>query len=154
MAQTNDGAVIAERIISLLETNRVALGLKAIHYGDLSIIGTVPAVCVEPARTLTEYNETGLKVLNSFDVGVIVYHTGRGGVEGSQRDADIVTREIRDVLNSDARPALQGGTTFAGLLMDGLVSQIEYGYRILLDESMRANRIIFTGRSKTELVLT
>lgn len=153
MPQTNDGSVVTDYAIDLLELKKGIIGLRDIHYGDLRIIGSVPTICVEPARTLTEYSETGLQVTNQFDIGFIIYHTGTTGVEGTQRKADDITTKVRDELNKDARPVLQGGTQFGGLLMDGLVTSIEYGYRILADEAMRANRIIFTGKTRTDLVI-
>ncbi len=154
MAETNDGGVITEYIIDLLKENIATLQFKALHYGDLRILGAVPAICVEPAQATFTYNQTGTQTLNEFTVSVIIYHTGRTGVEGSQRHADTTTQKVKDVINKDIRSELNGGTRFDGLLTSGLVSRIEYDYRVLADEAMRANRIIFEGESTTTLVIT
>lgn len=150
MAETNKPSVVTQYGIDLITRKQSALGLNAIHYGDVRIVAAVPACCVEPARSREEYGGLNM-VENEFILSFIIYHTGTQGVEGVQKRCDEVTEAIRSLINQDALPP-PTGTLWGGLLYEGRASETEYGYRVLTDATMRANRMVFRGRSKTLLL--
>lgn len=152
MPPTRKPSVVTDYGYNLLVQNKRQLGLNAVHYGDLEIIGAVPAVCIEPARLRREYEGGPFQIKSEFTIALIVYFTGTQGVEGNQRKADQVTEDVISLLDKEALPVQDGGTRWGDLLYEGMVMAAEYDYRLLSDKTMRANRIIFVGHSKTGLL--
>lgn len=152
MPPTYKPSEITTYIENLLITNATSLGLQAVHYGDQRIIAAVPAVCIEPAKTKREVAGIPYQTDNTIELTLIVYHTSLQGVELVQKAADEVTEAIEDLINADALGDVYGGTLLGGQVHHAHFTSTEYGYRVLADEMMRANRMVLTCRSKTKLV--
>jgi hypothetical protein len=152
MPQTYKPSLVTQHYVDLLIQNQRQLGLNAVYYGDLKIIGAVPCVCIEPARMQRSWQGFPAQTENRMALRFIVYNTGNQGVEAVQAVCDNVTEQIIDLVNLDAQPLVQGGTSAGGLIISGLVTETVYGYRTLLDETMRANSVIFEVLSKTSIV--
>lgn len=150
---TRYGRKIALGILELIENNKVALRVAQVHYGDQELIPEVPAVCVEPAQTSKVWEGTSFMTLNTFQVAIILYHTGgEEGIRGTQKFADEVSDDIADFINLKSLPAMWGGDLLGGLITSGMVIAHEYGYQVRSDKRMRANRMVWEGQSKTRLI--
>ncbi|MEQ1675079.1 MAG: hypothetical protein ABL876_00180 [Chitinophagaceae bacterium] len=137
-------------------------GIKQIMYGDTNIVGAAPIVCILPAVVGREFASSSAGTRNSFEVNLLVYSTSlREGMETVQRNLDILTEDIGDyfsvkasglALSTTLRGVEVTGDLLGGLITQGLSSRTEYDFKVLGDERMRMNRIIFTAMSRTGLV--
>ncbi len=146
-------ADITNRIEWILEQNVGELGLKYIAYGIHDTIPKSPAAIIEPGRKLREWRKTGSHTNNAFEVAIFHWFTGLGSESELQKALDPKTELIEKLIDTDALPTNDGGTRFNGLLIEGLCTEVQYGYRRTDDGRMRVNRIIFTGRSSTRVVV-
>lgn len=158
MAQTYKGTKISIFIKDLIEANRSTLtrgGVNAVFYGDQRIIVGGKTVCVEPSRKIRSVRTTGHGFENTFETSIIIYSSGDQGVEQVQLVADELMEAVEDLVNLHASPASLGigGTQFGGLIGQGWCEATEHSYRVPSSQTTRANRIIFTSKSRTSLYL-
>lgn len=154
MAPTAKPSVLSEYLISLVNTNKTALGVRRVYYCDQEYIPEQPSVCVEPARVVRELSGAPFRTNNEFAISVLVYGADVQGVEDAQRATDLVGESIVEVINAQGLPATQGGTSFGGLVIYGYVQQSDYGYVVKKDKLLRANRLMVYALSKTNLLET
>lgn len=152
MPMSAKGSLLTERLISLLTDNAAELGLEAIYYGDQEYVPKVPAACVEPAQVSRQLQEVTLRTDNTFTISVILYYADIQGTQDAQRGADMFAEKIIDVINTDGITERWGGTQFGGLVLYGYVSDTEYGYIVKQNKLLRANRLLVTGKSLTNLL--
>ena len=156
MVATHKGTVLSLGIIALLNVpaNQTTVGgVNAVFYGDQKIITDTRLIAVEPSQKIRERRGTGLHMETKFETEIIVYVSGDGGVQSVQQEADEFTEAIEDLLNLNASNAGAGlgGDQLGGLITDGFVSSIDHGYRVPASQITRANRMIFSSRSRGPL---
>jgi hypothetical protein len=128
------------------------LGFKDVTYGDRQTFTKVPHLCIEPAVSTHEYEGVPIQQRNTINIAFLIYHTGLHSVDGIQQEADELAKNLADFINLHSTGIPHGGDLLGGLIAIGHVSSREYGYRVLQDRKMRANRLVWTGISKTRLV--
>jgi len=89
---------------------------------------------------------------NSIAIPIMLYHTGKDGVETIQEELDNLTEDLAEFLNFESLAELYGGNRLNGLVQNGVVATIDYGYTVLNDRLMRCNRAIWMGQSMTRVV--
>lgn len=150
---TYRGSVVARAIKDFLDAEKANLGVSQVFYGDQRRIPVVPAVCVEPALTERPITSTSYQTTNTFTIGIVVYHTSSEGIEVIQEQCDQVSEDVADAVNAEGiSSAFAGGTQFGGKIISGHVVRLEFGYRTLNDQLMRANRLVWEGITKTPLI--
>ena len=149
---TYKGAEVSKYIRRLLELHKVEFDIKALFYGDQDQIPASPTVCVEPAQTEREWSGAPYQTDNEIDIAILVYMTGLEDNTTIQEKCDKLTDDIADFINKEALSEMFDGNQLNGMLTSGHCRRHEYGYRMLGDKKMRANRLIFRGYSKTKLV--
>lgn len=144
--RTRRASVIAKALVDQYKTDMAGtntFGLNDVFYGDQVKIPKSPTLCIEPAQTVRIVNSTGCQTENDFALNVILYDSRLGDVEGIQFDLDTLAEDIMDDLNKVG--------TLGDLIVFGHALTIEYGYLIKSNRLMRADRIVFTAKTKTEL---
>lgn len=151
---TYKASLVTNAIKDYLELNKNTLGLEAVYYGDQTTFPLVPCVCVEPATTTRELEGANYVTNNTFTINILVYHSnGLEGTETTQEECDVFSEAVQDAVNKEGIHSLvAGGSQFGGLIIHGHVIRLEYGYRILSDRIMRCNRLVWQGRTKTNIV--
>lgn len=119
-------------------------GLAECYYGDQVKIPKTPTLCIDPAQTVRNVNSTGEASENDFSFNIILYSAGLGDVQGIQRDMDELAELIMDDLNSLG--------TLGDLIIFGYAVAIDFHYVVKNNRLMRANRIVWTAKTKTRLV--
>jgi hypothetical protein len=152
VAFTYRGSLVARALKDFLDLNKNSLGLNVVYYGDQTTIPTVPAACVEPALTTRDITGIPYQTDNNFTVNIIIYHTSLDGTENIQEECDNISELVQDAVNLESISSQYGGTQLSGLVVHGHSARLEYGYRMLANKLMRANRVIWTGFTKTKLV--
>jgi hypothetical protein len=153
MALTYRGSLVSTAIKDFVVSKQGTLGIRAVYYGDQRVFPTTPAVCVEPAITTRELSGIPYQTDNNFTVNVLVYHTSSNGTESIQEACDTLSELLQDELNKESIAVqFAGGTQFGGIIISGHTSRLEYGYKILGDQLMRCNRLVWSGFTKTRLV--
>lgn len=152
---THRGSTIAHYMVNLFEANKGLIGashgltLKSVRYGDEVTHANVPVLCIEPALVERELRGAPFQFSNTIATQLIVYHTGKDGVEQIQKQLDILCDDIAEFLNMQSVSQVYGGNQLDGLVTHGVVTRQENGYRVLNDRLMRCNRLIWTGFNVT-----
>jgi len=153
MAYTYRGSLVARAIKDFIDLNKDSLGVKQVFYGDQQTFAKYPSVCVEPAITTRELSGMPYQTDNLFTINILMYFASLQGTEMIQEVCDDLSESLADALNKESIDVqFAGGTRFGGIIISGHVSRSEYGYKMLGDKLVRANRLIWIGMTKTRLV--
>ena len=146
MAIADRLSTVADYINTLLNTNKVTLGLQDVFYGDQEKIPRTPAVAVETGVYTRELSGIGGKgrTDNKFTVYILVYNNRIRDEQLNRKDVLTLSEAIMDVLHSDV--------TMGGNVIHGHVTAIEPGYAIRQNVLMRMARITWEGLTKTIIV--
>ena len=156
MAPTNNGTTISLYIKQLIENKSVDYGIDKVYYGDQRILADGVVVCVEPSTKTSEPYSTGQRMEHNFQTSIIIYVSGGYGIENVQETADLLLESIEDLLNKDASSASLGlgGTQLGDNITSGWCTSSQNGYRVPTSQTTRANRLIFSSKSRTSLLGT
>lgn len=146
MPLTDKPSVIVQAHVDLLNTNKVALGLADVYYGDQAILPRTPSVCVEAGPLDQESNRVGgrLATENVFRIYHLIYVGKVQDVQDNYKKSLELAEAIRDLLHVD----LQLG----GLVVFGYVRTIEPGYVRKRDALLKVERILWQGMSQSRIV--
>lgn len=151
---TKNGSLISKFLKELIEEDSPRLDIDRVYLGDQRVLAHGTVVCVEPSRKTSAPYSTGQFMNHDFQTAIIVYKSGDQGIENVQFEADQLTEEIEDLINKSASAASLGlgGTQLGNNITNGWCTNIDHGYRVPTSQITRANRIIFTSRSRTSLL--
>jgi hypothetical protein len=142
-SRTKYASVVADGVRNYFTERMDDLGIAAVYYGDQMRVPQSPTLCIEPATINRLVNNTGCAAENEFALNVILYDARLGDVENIQYTLDQLVETVADEINE------------LGTLDDKVIFihalAIEYGYLIKSNRLLRANRIIVTAKTKTEL---
>lgn len=143
MANTDRLSVVSNYIYDLLTTNKTALGLQDVFFGDQQKVPRTPAVAVEPGVYTRELSGLGGKgrTDNNFTVYVLVYVSNIRDEQLNNKDVITLSEAIMDKLHLDV--------TMSGNVIHGRVTSIEPGYASRGGALMRFGRITWEGLTKT-----
>lgn len=143
MPQTSNRVTITQAVVDLLTTNKGALGVLDVWYGDEQLIPRVPAISVDGAPKTKEWYGTGNQTRNEFVLQITIYHGQLASMQVTQKACEELAEAVEDVLESDIR--------LGGLLTDSLVTASEPGFSRRGSVTMKATRLTWRGRSSTRL---
>lgn len=141
---------VAQHVKNLLAEN-TDLGFKAVFYGDQELIPKTPAAAVSPANITRDLRGVPFQIQTDFALFIIVYGGQLGDQQGNTLEIDRLTEATSLVIDRDGLPPQHGGTRFNDMIIHGNVLTIDYGYAIRSNKLVRANRITWTGLTKTGL---
>lgn len=143
MPLTNNIVPFAEFLDTLLETNKVALGLAAVFYGDQNRIPVTPTACVDPGEKRRELNGAPRRTSIVLTAYILIYHNPVKNVETIARESDAISEAVEAKIHESAQ--------MGGIVIDSLVTVVEYGYQNKNNTLYRVSRLTVEGRSQAQL---
>jgi hypothetical protein len=150
MPLTNKLAPIADYLETLLKANAASLGIAnltdgtpAVFYGDQNRIPVTPSACVDPGEKRRELNGAPRRTAMVITVYILVYHNRVTDIEVVAKQADALTENIETTVHTDA--------DMGGLVIDSLVTSIEFGYQTRGKTLYRVSRLTVEARSQAQL---
>jgi hypothetical protein len=143
MPLTNQLKPVADFLEALLETNKGALGLQDVFYGDQNRIPRTPTACVDPGEKRRQLNGAPRRTQLDIVIYILVYHNAVTNVEVLAKTNDKLSEDIENVIHLDAQ--------MGGLLIDSMVTNIEFGYASRGKTLYRVSRLTVEGRSQAQL---
>lgn len=147
MAHTDKDEVLALAIEALLITNKVALGLQDVLYGDHVNVPKSPTIIVMPlgkVRELEGVAAPGGRTKNKLMVGLEVLVSKVQDERSGRVETDALASVIEDFLHND--------TTVGGILIHGFVTQTQRGNATFSSGMFQSVRMSFEGTTKTYLL--
>lgn len=148
MALIDSYVSLAQIVETILNTNKVALGLQSIYFGDQERIPYTPCACVEPGgkeRRLTGMPRRTEVTLTCY---IIVYLYNLASPEDVREDADGKAEQIEAVLHADAQLR---DASLEPRVIDSMVTSVDSGYQPKRNSLYRASRLTFEARSQVLL---
>lgn len=146
MSHTDRTTVIATYIKNLINTNKVALGVDTVLYGDHNNIPggiTVTVMAGMKTRQLQGVANPGARTRNRMIVLVTVYCNKTGDEETLSLETDQVAEAVEHLLHQD--------TTLGDNVIHGFVETWDPGYRFKPGSMFRATQLTHISQSKLNL---
>lgn len=136
---------VAVYLQSLIEANQNALSIpnNGIYYGDQQRIPVTPCVCIETGDKSSQLNGAPRRVMTTMTNYILVYHSKVASVEDNRKNDDLFAEAVEDLVHADA--------SMGGLVIDSLVTSIEYGYQMRSNTLFRASRLTVEARQQEQL---
>jgi hypothetical protein len=140
---TDKTSVVAAAVHSLLEENKVALGLVDVWYGDQDKIPRQPAACVEAGSKGRTLNGAPRRTEVTMEVFVIIYHERVTDSEENQRKSELLSEAVESLLHQNQ--------DLDGLVIHSMVTSNEPGYVVRGGAQVKASRLTFQCTSQKML---
>lgn len=149
MALTSRSTVVAKAIETILNTNKVSLGLDEVYYGDHNNIPVGKAVSVTAGtkrRELSGVAGPGGRGMNEMDIVLFLYRSVVEDEATARLAVDTLAEDIEDILHAD--------TTLGGIIIHGYVNQWIPGVIHKPTSMFRVVQMNYFARSKTNITPT
>lgn len=146
MPHTDKTSVLAQAILTKINTNLVSLGLNAAYYGDQNNIPVAKAAVVMPGikrRVQEGVGGPGGRSRNYMEV-LIFIHNSTVGDEGTQR---LVTDQLAEAVEA----LLHADVTVGGIIIHGFVENMDPGITFINGSQFRTVQMTYTGQTKTQI---
>ena len=140
---SDDLYVMAKYIQSLIETNKAGLNISDVYYGDQEKIPRVPTACVDTGSKRRELSGAPRRTTVDMETYVLVYTGAVASQTANREQDDQIAEAVEDLIHQDA--------TMGGLVIDSLVSGIEFGYALRNNSLFRTARLTVTARDQVQL---
>lgn len=130
---TDSISTIGQYLFSMLDSNRVDLGLKGVWYGDQEKIPETPAACVEMGLKRRELNGTPRRTLVVIDAYIILYHERISDEQENQRQSELKAEQVENLIHQDPQ--------LGGLVVHSLITSSEPGYVQRGGAKVKASRL-------------
>jgi len=136
-------SVIVQYIVDKLEANKTSLGIVDVFYGDQHLIPNIPSVTVEGGDKQREYTQTGMQTTVSLPVYIYIYHSGIRDLQITKKACDELTEAIETLLHQDV--------DLGGLVINGLVTDVEPGFANRGKDIFVVHRLTWQGFAKVRI---
>lgn len=146
MPHTDKVTVLAQAIMAVLETNKAALGLDDVLYGDQQNIPKAKTAVVSAGtknRVLDGVAMPGGMSRNFMKVVITIYNSTVGAEEAQRLVVDQQAEAVEAKLHED--------TTVGGIIIHGYVESIEPGVTFRAGSMFKATQLTFIGQTKTRI---
>jgi hypothetical protein len=141
---TEKPTIITQKIKDILIAELVPVDLKAVYYGEQTLIPSYPAVVVESypmEREITGTHTFGV----TLRTGIIVFHGKLQPPEVTKKECEELIELITETLHADH--------TLDGLVVFGYINRVDPGVAIRggpegASEMYRASRVTWEGLSR------
>jgi len=134
---------VAKYLENLITTAKAGLNVSDVYYGDQEKIPRVPTVCVDTGSKRRELNGAPRRLMVDMELYVIVYTGAVASLSANREQDDLIAEAVETLIHLDA--------TMGGLVIDSLVSDIEYGYALRNNSLFRTARLTVTARDQVQL---
>jgi len=146
MPHTDRTTVLAQYMLGQINTNKVALGLNQVLYGEQNEIPpgiSAVVMCGRKDRKLDRVAFPGAGTMNSMVIMITIYNNTIGDEATKSLQTDQIAETVEHFLHQD--------TTMGGNIFHGFVDSWDPGFRYRSGSMWRATQLTFVGRSKTNL---
>jgi len=146
MPHTDKTTVLAQYILSQINTNKVVLGVDNVLYGEQNELPpgkTVVVMAGRKDRALQRVAFPGAGTRNRMTVLVTIYNNTVGDEGTKSLETDVLAETIEHFLHQD--------TEMGGNIIHGFVESWDPGFRYRSGSMFRATQLTFVGQSKTNL---
>lgn len=133
----------AAAVTSLLETNKIKLGLEDVWVGDQERLPRTPCAAVEPGPKTRTYNGVPRRFEVMLEAYILVYVERIQDTQQNVRQSLALAEEIEAVLHEDE--------TVGGLVISSYVSDSTPGYVNRSGTLLSVVRLTFQARSQRRL---
>lgn len=148
MALIWKSSVITQAIKDLLEEAHVPNDLKAVYYGDLSLIPTVPSCSVVSGIRNRNFNQTGLQYEIELTTYITIFHSLVADTQVLHKDLEELAELIEQTLNLARLLPDSGG---AQRIIHGRVSSVEPGFASRGTSLFMAHRLTHSAISRQQV---
>lgn len=148
MPLTDKASVVAVAVQALIESNKDALGLDQVYYGDQLNIPNAKCAAVRVGRKTRERAGVagpGGRMMNYMPIIINVYNSTVTDEASGRLVVDQIAEAIEDLLHQDI--------TLGGIILDGFVSEFDPDPVFRTGSMYRTVQLSFQARSKTNLTL-
>jgi hypothetical protein len=142
---------IAQRILTLLETNKTSFGeFATVFYGDQDKLPTTPTICIEAGvmeRSLASAQGPAGRTLNECTCYIIVYYAKVDSNQVTKLAGETTSEAVAAFLDTNPQLLLAG---IDPKVIHGFVRVIDHGY-IRKDTLMYGSRLTWVGKTKMQL---
>ena len=146
MSNTDRTTIVATYIKNLINTNKAALNVDNVLYGDHNLIPggiTVTVMSGMKNRVLQRVAFPGAGTRNRMIVLVTVYCNETGDEQTLSLKTDQIAEAVEHLLHQD--------TTLGGNVIHGFVETWDPGYRFKTGSMFRATQMTHISQTKTNL---
>lgn len=146
MPLTDKASVVAVAVQALIESNKDALGLDQVYYGDQLNIPNAKCAAVRVGRKTRERAGVagpGGRMMNYMPIIINVYNSTVTDEASGRLVVDQIAEAIEDLLHQDI--------TLGGIILDGFVSEFDPDPVFRTGSMYRTVQLSFQARSKTNL---
>lgn len=139
MAETDSSVAVTQKIVDILDGQKVALGIAAVYFGDRTLIPEFPSVVCESGvkeRDLVATKQYGLILRTD----VYIYHGKIQSDEANRKETEQFAEAVEAVLLQNA--------TLDGLVIYGFVESMATGRIVKASAMIRATRLVFRAVSR------
>lgn len=134
---------VAEYLFDKLETNKEALGIQQVFYGDQNRLPVTPAACIEPGSKKNTLKSAFRVVSIDFEVYILLYHSSVTSPQDNRRAADAMAEAVEVLIHADK--------DLGGLVIHCMIDEVASGYVSKGSTLMRASRLTFSALSQNQL---
>ena len=134
---------IATYLHDLVVANQATLGLADVFWGDQDRIPRTPAVAIEPDSKSRMLDGAPRRTLVEARVVLLVYHAKVQDIQVTRKQADQFAEAVETLIHTDKN--------LGGLVIHGMVTDLESGYAYKSGTLFRTARLIYTATSKVSL---
>lgn len=146
MANTDRSTVVSQYIKTLIDTNKAALNVSNVLYGDHNQIPPGVSVVVNDGvknRTLQRVAYPGAGTRNKLNILITVYNN-KTGDEATER---LLVNQVAE----DVEHLLHQNTLMGGNVLHGFVETWNPGHTFKIGSMFRSVQMIWVGDTKTNL---
>lgn len=144
MSQLTDSLLVVSRYLyNWLDTDKNALGIRAVWYDIDSLVPTTPAIFIEPQNKRRIISNTGHMVENTFQVSIVLLHSRMASKSETNEESLQLAEAIEAHLHTDK--------TLGGNIIHSYINSVEQGSVALQKVLLRATALSWQGMSKTRI---
>ena len=153
MPLTHKGSVVTQRLVDLLEANKLDLGLQKVYYGDQNKIDESPSACIESGPVNRPMDGVPDMILNTIQAFIIIYHGRVQDVQVTKKETEQFAERIEDYLHTNLQLRDPTGDPASEIVIHGWVIENMPGYasKGASNTLWYASRLTWQGISKTSL---
>jgi ribosomal protein L17 len=143
MPLTDQLTDVAQFLFDLFTTNKAALGIQDVWWGDQSKLPRTPALCVEPATKTRVLNGAPRRTSLTLNVSLLLFTSKIQDVQNNRKAVDELAESCEALVHLNPQ--------MDGLVVHSLVDTFESGYATRSGTLYRATRLNVAATSQAML---